>query len=151
VLEAGTQPEEGTILARGRLLVVGAPTHPLARRRVGPDELRRCDFYMCDAGGNYTQALRAYFEAAQLPMPRTQSLGTVEGVKRGILAGGPGVGLVPEHAVERELREGLLTALELSPALPPLLLCAVLAPGAPPSPVVDALLERLRGAASLSS
>ena len=151
VLEAGTQPAASSILARGRLLVVAAPTHPLARRRVTADELRRCEFYMCDAGGNYNQTLREYFEAAQLPMPRTQSLGTVEGVKRGLLAGGPGLGLVPEHAVERELREGVLTELELASALPPLLLCAVLAPGSSRSPMVDALLELLRGSATLAS
>jgi DNA-binding transcriptional LysR family regulator len=151
VLEAGTTPDADSILARGRLAIVGAPKHPLAGRPVTPDELRRCDFFMCDTGGNYTQVLRAYFDAAQLPMPRTQSLGTVEGVKRGILAGGPGVGLVPAHAVERELHEGLLVDLDVRPALPPLLLCAVLAPTQPCSPMVDDLLQRLRGAASLST
>ena len=30
-----------------------------------------------------------------------QAMGTIEGVKRGILAGGTALGLLPEHAVER--------------------------------------------------
>ena len=43
---------------------------------------------MSDAAGDYHQVLRQYFEAAETPLPRMQALGTVEGVKRGILAGG---------------------------------------------------------------
>jgi hypothetical protein len=66
-------------------------------------------------------------------------------VKRGILAGGTALGLLPEHAVERELRDGVLTEVRVRPALPAVVLRAVLAPGAPRSAVVDDLLGSLRG------
>ena len=45
-----------------------------------------------------------------------QALGTVEGVKRGILAGGNALGLLPAHAVEQELRDGVLAEVSVQPA-----------------------------------
>ena len=145
VLEPEAGPGAGAILAKARLLIVAAPTHSLARSIAPADELRRCDFYMCDAGGNYHQALRQHFEAAGLPAPRMQAMGTIEGVKRGVLAGGTALGLLPEHAVEPELRDGVLAEVRVSPALPCVVLRAVLAPGPLRSPVVDDLIDALRG------
>ena len=145
VLEPETGPEVGEVLAKARLLILGAPTHPLARRGATPDELRPCHFYMCDAAGNYHQALRQLFERAEVPAPRIEALGTIEGVKRGVLAGGTALGLLPEHAVEPELRDGVLAEVRVRPALPCVVLRAVLAPGAVRSAVVDDLLDSLRG------
>jgi DNA-binding transcriptional LysR family regulator len=145
VLEPETGPETGVILAKARLLILAAPTHRLAHGVAPADELRRCEFSMCDAGGNYHQALLHHFEAAGVPAPRMQALGTIEGVKRGILEGGTALGLLPEHAVERELRDGVLAEVRVSPALPRVVLRAVLPPGAPGSPVVDDLIDSLRG------
>jgi DNA-binding transcriptional LysR family regulator len=100
---------------------------------------------MCDAGGNYHQALLQHFEAAGLPAPRMQAMGTIEGVKRGILAGGAALGLLPEHAVEPELRDGVLAEVHVSPPLPFVVLRAVVAPDALGSPVVEDLIGALRG------
>jgi DNA-binding transcriptional LysR family regulator len=144
VLEPEAGPEAGAILARARLLILGVPTHPLARGVAAADELRGCEFYMCDAGGNYHQALRQHFEAAGVPPPRMQAMGTIEGVKRGILSGGTALGLLPEHAVEPELRNRVLAEIRVTPALPAVVLRAVRAPGAPRSPVVDDLIAALR-------
>jgi DNA-binding transcriptional LysR family regulator len=145
VLEPEAGAAAGTILAKARLVILGAPTHPLARGVAAADDLRRCDFYMCDAGGNYHQTLRQHFEAAGVPPPRMQAMGTIEGVKRGILAGGTALGLLPQHAVEPELRDGALVEVRINPALPCVALRAVLAPGALRSPVVDDLIDALRG------
>jgi DNA-binding transcriptional LysR family regulator len=144
------EPEAGTgageILARARLLILGAAGHPLANGVVASAaELRRCDFSMCDAGGNYHQALLRHFEASGVPAPRLQAMGTIEGVKRGILAGAATLGLLPEHAVEPELRAGVLAEIRVRPPLPFVVLRAVRAPGAPASPVVDELVDSLRG------
>ena len=145
VLEPEAGPETGAILAKARLLILGAPTHPLARRGGTADELRHCDFYMCDAAGNYHQSLRQLFDGAQVPAPRMHAIGTIEGVKRGILAAGTALGLLPEHAVEPELREGVLAEVPVRPALPCVVLRAVRAVGALRSAVVDDLLDSLRG------
>ena len=145
VLEPEAGPDEGAILAKARLLILGAPSHPLSRGIAAVDELRRCDFYMCDAGGNYHQALKQHFEAAGARAPRMQAMGTIEGVKRGILAGGTTLGLLPEHAVETELRDRVLAEVRVRPALPRVVLRAVMAPDALSSPVVEDLIETLRG------
>jgi DNA-binding transcriptional LysR family regulator len=146
VLEPEAGPAGGTVLAQARLLILCAPAHPLARRGVTPDDLTPCDFCMGDASGNYHQALRHLFDRAQLPAPRMHVIGTIEGVKRAILAEGTALGLLPEHAVEPELREGVLAEVRVRPALPSVMLRAVLAPGALRSAVVDDLLDSLRGA-----
>lgn len=147
VLEVDGGQSDDSVLTRGRLVVLGAPKHPLAGRRVTAEELRRCDFYMSDAAGDYHQALRRHFEAAELPQPRTQALGTVEGVKRGILAGGSALGLLPAHAVKQELDAGALAEVRVSPPLPGLVLRAVVGPERAGSPLVEELVRGLRGLA----
>jgi DNA-binding transcriptional LysR family regulator len=139
--------QDASILTTARLLVLAAPGHPLAQRSASPDQLRRWELLMSDAGGPYHRLLRQYFEAAQVPLPRTQSLGNVEGVKRGILAGGTALGLLPAHAVEQELKDGTLALVEVRPPLPGLVLRALIAPGAVDSPLVDELIRSLRGLA----
>jgi DNA-binding transcriptional LysR family regulator len=147
VLEVDLGRRDDSVLTRGRLVIFGTPAHPLAGRQAAPDDLRRCDFYMCDAAGDYHQALRRHFEAAAVPPPRTQSLGTVEGVKRGILAGGAALGLLPAHAVKQELAAGVLAEVRVRPPLPGLVLCAVLGPQSVDSPLVEELVSSLRGLA----
>src|SRR4051812_31897165 len=145
IIEAEAAQDESTILTRTQLVIFGAPSHPFAKRTPSPEQLQRSDFYMSDAAGDYHQVLRQYFEAAETPLPRIQALGTVEGVKRGILAGADALGLLPAHAVEQELRDGVLAEVHVRPALRGLVLRAVLAPGSAKSPMVEDLLEILRG------
>jgi DNA-binding transcriptional LysR family regulator len=147
VLELDAGQRDESVLSRARLVICGAPAHPLAGRKASAAELRRCDFYMSDAAGDYHQALRRHFEDAELPQPRTQALGTVEGVKRGILARGAALGLLPAHAVQQELAAGVLAEVRASPPLPGLVLRAVLGPEAAGSPLVDELVRNLRGLA----
>ena len=137
--------QDPSILTTARLAVLAAPHHPLVQQTASPDQLRRHEFLMSDAGGPYHRLLRQYFEAAQVPFPRTQTLGNVEGVKRGILAGGTALGLLPAHAVEREVKDGTVVEVEVRPALPRLVLRALIAPGAVDSPLVDDLIRSLRG------
>jgi len=144
ILEGETSVSDDSIVARTRFVIFGSSSHPLVGHRATADELRRCDFFMCDASGNYHQVLRHYFDVAQVPVPRTQTLGTIEGVKRGILMGGTALGLLPAHAVEQELADGSLVEVPVRPALPALVLRAVRPSGV--SPMVDALLESLRNA-----
>jgi DNA-binding transcriptional LysR family regulator len=145
VLEPESGPATGEVLARVRLLVVAAPTSSLLGRTVAVEELRARVFHMCDAGGPYHQALRQWFETSGSPAPRVEAMGTIEGVKRAVLAGGAAVGLLPEHAIEAELRDGVLVEVRIAPALPGVALRAVVALGAPRSPVIEALVASLRG------
>lgn len=144
ILEADSGSEEDSILARTRLVVFGSPSHRFAGRTPTPDDLRSCDFYMSDAAGDYHQILKEHFEAAQLPGPRIQVLGTIEGVKRGVLAGVDALGLLPVHALEQELRDGMLAEVGVAPALRGLAMRALLASGSASSPIVEDLTRSLR-------
>jgi DNA-binding transcriptional LysR family regulator len=99
---------------------------------------------MCDAAGDYHQMLRKYFETAQWPLPRTQALGAVEGVKRGVLVAASAVGLLPAHAIAQELSDGTLAEIAADPPLPGLALRIVTPAEGTTSPLVDALVESLR-------
>jgi DNA-binding transcriptional LysR family regulator len=145
VLGAEADGGEEEIVAKGRLVICCAPTHMFAGRATTPLELARCDIYMSDAAGDYHQMLRKYFEAAQLPPPRTQALGAIEGVKRGVVANGSAVGLLPAHALIQELHNGTLVEIDLRPPLAGLALRAVAPSGSPASPLGEALVESLRG------
>ncbi|MEO8360567.1 MAG: LysR family transcriptional regulator [Vicinamibacteria bacterium] len=142
-LEAGGG-SDGVILAKGRLVIFASPSHALARREASTDQVGRCEIFMSDAAGNYHQVLRQLFEAAQIPSPRTQALGSIEGVKRGVLASGTALGLLPAHAVEQELRDGVLAEVTVRPQLPGLVLRAVRAPGSAESPMIEDLVQSLR-------
>jgi DNA-binding transcriptional LysR family regulator len=145
VLEAEKgRADVGSIVTNARLVILAAPTHPLAHRTASPEQLRRCDFYMCDSGGDYHQILERHFEAAGVPCPRTRALGTVEGVKRGILVGGSALGLLPAHAMVQELKDGTLAEVGAEPPLRGLVLRAVRSSKNTSSPIVDALLQSLR-------
>jgi DNA-binding transcriptional LysR family regulator len=143
-LGAEADDDDGLILAKGRLVIVCSPSHPLAGSVASAEQLRAFDFYMCDAAGDYHQMLRKHFEAAQFPPPRMQALGTVEGVKRGIVVGGTAVGLLPAHAIVDELRDGALAEIAVTPQFPGLALRSVMRGGAMTSPLVEALVESLR-------
>lgn len=144
LLQAESGIDDASILAKTRLVIFAAPAHPFANRAPTPDQIGACDFYMSDAAGDYHQVLRHYFEAAQTPLPRMQALGTVEGVKRGILTDASALGLLPLHAVEQELRDGVLAPVRIAPPLRGLVMRAVLSPARGSSPIVDDLLESLR-------
>lgn len=150
ILQADAGVDDETVLARTRLVIFGAPDHPFANRAPTPDQIGDCEFYMSDAAGDYHQVLRHYFEGAETPLPRMQALGTVEGVKRGILTGASALGLLPIHAVEQELRDGVLAEVRARPPLRALAMRAVLAPDRARSPIVDDLLAHLRDPAAIA-
>ncbi len=147
ILEAELSASDGSELARTSFSVFGTPDHPLVGQPASPDQMRHFDFYMSDAAGSYHQALRHYFDAAQAPMPRTQALGTVEGVKRGIMAGGSALGLLPAYVIAREVRDGTVAEIHPNPALPRLVMRAIVSNEGQRPPMVDALIETLSTAA----
>lgn len=141
LLEADDGAACDSILMRTRLVVFGTAAHPLAGQRATPDELRRCDFHMCDAAGTYHQLLRRHFEGSEVPAPRTQAIGSVEGVKRSVAAATTALGLLPAHTIAAELRDGSLVEVALSPRLPALVMRAV---GNLASAMVAELIDHLR-------
>lgn len=147
VIETDTGAADDSILAKARLVIFGSPAHPLARGGASPEPLHACDLYMSDAAGDYHQLLRQYFEAAQIPPPKTEVLGSIEGVKRGVLARTSALGLLPVYALKQDLRNGVLAGIGINPPLRGLVLRAVFANGNSNSPPAEDLLQSLRGVA----
>lgn len=138
------EPEPQVVLRRTRLSLFVNPGHPLAGCPVGTGRLAEEEFYLSDAAGSYHQLLRRYFEAADFTRVRTNTVGSVEAVKRYVTGGGQGVGVLPEFAVETELAEGAVAPVHPLPPLSPIVLTALLRRGEAPSPMVEDLLHALR-------
>lgn len=144
IIEAESATYDDAALAKARLAICADPAHPLARQVASADQLVSWDFYMSDAAGSYHEVLRQYFKAAEFPLPRIQTLGTIEGVKQGLFAEKTAIGVLPAHAVERELREGVLVEIIPEPVLQGLMLKSIRMPSHG-SPLVEDLIARLRG------
>jgi molybdate transport repressor ModE-like protein len=120
----------------------GAAGHPLAGRRVALDVLWETTFYISDAAGAYTAALRQALAGAGVAAPRVVAVGSVEGVKRAVLEGDrQGVGMLPSFAIAAEERSGALRSLRIEPPLPGFSLVALFREAA--APAAEALLEAL--------
>lgn len=146
VLEVGAASPDGAArtLRESRLVLFVAPGHPLAGREAAVDRLADEEIWLSGAGGSYHRLLREHLEAGGFTRPRMHSVGSVEAVKRYVLEEGRAVGALPEFAVHAELAAGTVAEVTPRPVLAPIVLRALLRPGAPRSPVLDDLLEALR-------
>ena len=99
-------PEAMMVLAPAELVLFATPEHPLARGDPSPSQLRRFPVQLSDAAGSFRGVLQRWFEAAGLPPPTVIATGSVEGVKRGVLADPESLGLLPSFAVDDELPAG---------------------------------------------
>lgn len=71
-----------------------------------------------DAEGAFHAALRRWFDAARAPMPRLESAGSIEGVKRAVAVRGGALAVLPAHAVTADIARGDLVAVAVAPELP---------------------------------
>jgi DNA-binding transcriptional LysR family regulator len=152
--------ERQVVAAQVSLVVFTAPSHPLLERGAGAS-LRRSalagfPLFVSDAAGDFHTLVNRFFEGDGMPGPRLQATGSVEGVKKGVLADPDALGILPSYAVAEELRTGTVVRLELRPAPPKMRLEAVLSESRARHPSTAALLEGMRrafasdvGAASL--
>jgi DNA-binding transcriptional LysR family regulator len=90
--------------------------------------------------------LRDYFMADGGPGPRLESAGSIDAVKRSVLADPQALGVLPAYALDEELRARLVRVVPVRPRLPRLRLVARLGRRAPASPVVAELVDALRSA-----
>jgi DNA-binding transcriptional LysR family regulator len=139
------------------LVMFGAPDHPLVRgsrgRRgsVAPVSRDACagfSLYVSDAAGEFHSMVRGYFEQEGLPGPRLEASGSIEGVKRAVLADPAALGLLPSYAVALELSAGAFVVVSLQPPLPRVQLEALFPAGRPATPHVAAILDLLTGRTS---
>jgi DNA-binding transcriptional LysR family regulator len=112
------------------LVIFAAPSHPLVRSdRRGP--LRRSAInpfpvFVSDAIGDYRALLERFFHEDDLPGPRLESTGSIEGVKAGVFSDPRALGILPSYAVVKEVQTGRVAPLDLFPAIPPMQIVALL-------------------------
>lgn len=105
---------EVTGLLSERLLVVASPDHPLAGSEVEPSSLADQRFLVREHGSSTREGQeRALAIWGLSDVPRC-TIWTAEAAKEGVWAG-LGITLISEHVVGRELRDGSLAQVHVSP------------------------------------
>jgi DNA-binding transcriptional LysR family regulator len=112
----GAADDDSNDLAPVALRLVVAPHHALAKSIVAGRDLEAGTVLLSDAEGAFNKLVCAWASGAARP-PRFESAGSVEGVKRGVMAG-DAVGVLPDYAVAEELSAGSLIALRTELPLP---------------------------------
>jgi DNA-binding transcriptional LysR family regulator len=93
---------------REELLLVTAPTHPLARKKqITPQDLRGQPFVLFEAGSNSRKAIEAFFVQEQIAPKVVTETENVEIIKALVMVG-MGMAIIPYQAVAREVRAGQL-------------------------------------------
>jgi len=112
------------------LLVFAAPGHPLAQSAGRPAVLRSSldsfPVFVSDAAGEYRELLERYFREDEMPCPRLESTGSIEGVTSSVVADPRALGILPSYAVAKEVQTGGVVPLDLRPELPPMQIVALL-------------------------
>jgi molybdate transport repressor ModE-like protein len=139
--------EVGLPLADVRLVLLCGAEHPLAppgnvpvpRARLAPFRV-----FTSDSSGDFHALLHGFFHADGLPGPRLEASGTIDAVKRSVLADRLALGVLPEYAVAEELRNGRMRAVPVRPSLPRLRLAAHLCGVRPTGPAAAEVIKVLR-------
>jgi DNA-binding transcriptional LysR family regulator len=112
------------------LVMFSVPTHPLARSDsrvpVRRSALDLFPVFVSDAIGEYRALLERFFREDDLPRPRLESTGSIEGVKAGVFTDARALGILPAYAVAKEVQTGRVVPLNLFPVLPPMQIVALL-------------------------
>jgi DNA-binding transcriptional LysR family regulator len=133
-------------LADAKLVLFCTRGHPLAGRpgTVEREHLAEYPLFTSDATGPLHAMLLRHFRCEESGAPRLEPAGSVEAVKRHVIANPLAVGLLPAFAVALELGTGALVALSAEPPLPRAPLRAILPPGKTSSAPVAALVAAIQ-------
>jgi DNA-binding transcriptional LysR family regulator len=112
------QPPEGTdMLAepfmQNPLVVIAAPTHPLARaRKIQPRQLASETFLLREQGSGTRGVVERFFASHHLALPAHMEMDTNEAIKQSVQAG-IGIGIISRHGIEMELETKRLVVLDV--------------------------------------
>ena len=128
------------------LVMFASPAHPLARldsrAPVRRSALDLFPVFVSDAVGDYRALLERFFREDDLPGPRLESTGSIEGVKAGVFTDARALGILPSYAVAEEVQAGRVVPLDVRPVLPPMQIVALLG-GRLIHPSTEELLEEM--------
>src|SRR6266853_27484 len=130
------------------LVVFAKANHPLVTRPanggVRLEQLTQYPIFVTDASGYCHDLIRSFFRSTDTTGPRIEATGSVEAVKRSVLANPEALGVLPDYAIADELQAARVQPIQLRPAAPTLQLRAmVYRTRAPKHPVIADLIEML--------
>jgi DNA-binding transcriptional LysR family regulator len=149
------EPEEAPAGSEGRLRLAKVPLvvfagaqHPLVVKSNDTpwprEQLTSYPIFVSDSQGYFYMALRDFFHPDGVEGLPLQPTGSVEAVKRSVLATPLGLGVLPKYAIADELDARLVRAIAVRPALPSLHLEAMLYRTRPPMhPAIAELIDVL--------
>ncbi|MEO7217787.1 MAG: LysR family transcriptional regulator [Gemmatimonadaceae bacterium] len=131
------------------LLVVAAQRHRLIRDKrrgaVPRYELSEYPVFVTDGAGDYYDLIRKYLTADAMPNPSLRAVGSIDAVKRAVIADERALGILPYYAVADDIREKRVAVIAVSPSPPTVRLVALVPPDQDTQhPAVVDLLSRLR-------
>jgi DNA-binding transcriptional LysR family regulator len=95
------------------LVVIAAPTHPLARaRKIQPKQLAKETFLLRERGSGTRGVVERFFASHELALPTHMEMDTNEAIKQSVQAG-MGVGIISRHGIELELETKRLVVLDV--------------------------------------
>lgn len=151
--QSGTDPadrcEDCQVMAPAvPLAIFAAPAHPLMQRKrretVARGDLAGFSLFISDAGGDFHATIMRFLLEDDLPSARLHSTGSVEAVKRGVIADPNALGILPLYAILEELRSGSVAHLNIRPAPPIMRLVALLSRSRARHPGTTQLIEGIR-------
>jgi molybdate transport repressor ModE-like protein len=129
------------------LVIFLAPTHPLARpecQDLAISNLAGFAIYISDPAGEFHALVNRFLLGDGFPIARLHSAGSIEGVKRSVIADPNALGILPHYAVRDELGAGRFVRLRLSPGPPTLRLIALHSQVRDRHPSAIELIEEVR-------
>lgn len=112
------QPPAGTDMRaeafmENPLVVIAAPTHPLARaRKIQPRQLAKETFLLREQGSGTRGVVERFFASHKLALPAHMEMDTNEAIKQSVQAG-MGIGIISRHGIELELETRRLVVLDV--------------------------------------
>jgi len=112
------QPPQGTDMRaepflQNPLVVIAAPTHPLARtRKIQPPQLAKETFLLREQGSGTRGVVERFFASHHLALPAHMEMDTNEAIKQSVQAG-IGIGIISRHGIELELETKRLVILDV--------------------------------------
>jgi len=95
------------------LVVIAAPTHPLARRRrIVPTSLEQERFVVREPGSGTRSAMERYFAAQRISPQIGMEMSSNETIKQAVMAG-MGLAFISQHTIALELASGVLAVLRV--------------------------------------
>ena len=129
------------------LVAFALPSHPLARsqRRLVPrNTIAEFPVFVSDSAGDFKVLLERFFRGDGLPAARLQPTGTIEGVKKSVMATERAIGILPAYTISNELRSGRVVRLDVRPTLPTMSIVAVFSKSRQRHPSIEEVVNGVR-------